>query len=221
LTITDSTISRNVSGHGGAAGVGTSAPFPGFAGPGGGVLAGTGGSISFTTLAGNSTGSSPAGAAGALSATAPVTVSSSLFAGNTGISGISQCSGSVTDGGHNLISEASDTSGCPASIPVGDPHLGPLANNGGTTETMALPVGSPALDQVPAGAPGCSGTDQRGIARPQGSACDIGAFELAVAAPVIPPPKKCAKTKAGKASSAKKKKKKKSCPKKKKKKHKK
>jgi hypothetical protein len=38
---------------------------------------------------------------------------------------------------------------------------------------MALPVGSPARN---AGA-GCPATDQRGVARPQGSACDIGAYE--------------------------------------------
>ena len=61
-----------------------------------------------------------------------------------------------------------------------DPMLGPLTYNGGTTKTMALKFGSPAKD---AGI--CTDTDdnpvttdQRGIARPQGSACDIGAYEL-------------------------------------------
>jgi hypothetical protein len=40
--------------------------------------------------------------------------------------------------------------------------------------------GSPAIDQIPAGENGCGDTivaDQRGVARPQGSACDIGAYE--------------------------------------------
>lgn len=62
-----------------------------------------------------------------------------------------------------------------------DPQLGPLQANGGPTATMALGAGSPALDRVPASGSGCPATDQRGVPRPQGSACDIGAFELAVA----------------------------------------
>jgi len=60
-----------------------------------------------------------------------------------------------------------------------DARLGPLQNNGGPTWTHALLQGSPALD---AGA--CVDvdsspllTDQRGFSRPQGTACDIGAFE--------------------------------------------
>lgn len=52
--------------------------------------------------------------------------------------------------------------------------LGPLTNNGGTTETHALLPGSPAID---AALGNCPGTDQRGISRPQGAFCDLGAFE--------------------------------------------
>ena len=55
-----------------------------------------------------------------------------------------------------------------------DPLLGPLQNNGGPTETHALLPDSPAID---AGADtACPAADQRGVARPLGSACDIGAF---------------------------------------------
>ena len=54
-----------------------------------------------------------------------------------------------------------------------DPKLGPLADNGGPADTHALLAGSPALD---AGA-GCPATDERGVSRPQGAACDIGAYE--------------------------------------------
>jgi hypothetical protein len=50
----------------------------------------------------------------------------------------------------------------------------PLANNGGSTPTHALLEGSPAADGA---GPGCPATDQRGISRPQGLRCDIGAFE--------------------------------------------
>jgi len=52
-----------------------------------------------------------------------------------------------------------------------------LKNNGGPTQTHALAPGSPALDAVSLLDPACSGTDQRGVVRPQGPGCDIGAFE--------------------------------------------
>ncbi len=64
-----------------------------------------------------------------------------------------------------------------------------LADNGGTTQTMLPDASSPLLDQVPPAS--CKPTvgsttvtgDQRGISRPQGSACDIGAVEVEVATP--------------------------------------
>ena len=55
--------------------------------------------------------------------------------------------------------------------------VAPLKNNGGSTQTHALAPGSPALDAVSLLDPSCAGTDQRGVARPQGPGCDIGAFE--------------------------------------------
>ena len=51
-----------------------------------------------------------------------------------------------------------------------------LTNNGGFTKTMALKPGSPAINRI-----FCLsgvGTDQRGVTRPQGLKCDIGAYEL-------------------------------------------
>lgn len=51
-----------------------------------------------------------------------------------------------------------------------------LTNNGGPTQTLALLAGSPAIDS--ALAINCSATDQRGVTRPQGPGCDIGAFEV-------------------------------------------
>jgi hypothetical protein len=54
--------------------------------------------------------------------------------------------------------------------------LGPLADNGGSTQTHALLADSPAIN---AGAnAGCPSSDQRGITRPQGATCDIDAFEF-------------------------------------------
>jgi predicted outer membrane repeat protein len=86
------------------------------------------------------------------------------------------CSGTITNGGNNL--DSGDTCGWGSnngSLSNIDPKLGPLAANGGPTQTMALLPGSPAIN---AGAdPGCPATDQRGVARPQGAHCDIGAYE--------------------------------------------
>jgi PKD repeat protein len=77
-------------------------------------------------------------------------------------------------GGHTMTGPTGN------SIIGGDPRLGPLASNGGETQTRALQPDSPAID-----AGSCSDVagseialDQRGIPRPQGVTCDIGAFEL-------------------------------------------
>ena len=59
---------------------------------------------------------------------------------------------------------------------IGDLLLGPLADNGGPTQTMALGLGSLAIDKGDSAA--CPATDQRGVARPQGDGCDIGAYEV-------------------------------------------
>jgi uncharacterized repeat protein (TIGR01451 family) len=58
---------------------------------------------------------------------------------------------------------------------LADPQLVPIANNGGLTQTMALSLTSPAVDA--AGTCAQPATDQRGVPRPQGAACDAGAFE--------------------------------------------
>ncbi len=51
-----------------------------------------------------------------------------------------------------------------------------VTDNGGPTHTIALVPGSPAIDA--ADSANCPPTDQRGVTRPQGAGCDIGAFEL-------------------------------------------
>ena len=92
----------------------------------------------------------------------------------------------VTDAGHNLSSDGSCAFTGVGSMNNTDPKLGPLANNGGPTLTMALLPGSPAID---AGdntlAPP---TDQRGFPRPAGLACDIGAYEYPPPIIARPPP---------------------------------
>ena len=64
-------------------------------------------------------------------------------------------------GSHNLIEDGSGGIGLTDTL-TGDPDLGPLADNGGPTQTMALLAGSPAIDAgdnnlIPAGV----ATDQR------------------------------------------------------------
>src|SRR3954453_21692603 len=79
-------------------------------------------------------------------------------------------------GGHNVFG----TLGCQGGA-FADPQLGPLADNGGPTLTFAIPPTSPAAGAGPASGADCPDTDQRGVARPQGSACDAGAYERAPA----------------------------------------
>ena len=156
-SIRHATITSNGLGSGGAAGLATG---------------GDGGS---GTPPGDSAGSGqgPAGSSGtggaAHAAGGTSTLQNSIAAANATPS----CAG-ITDGGHNI---SFPDAGCPGANV--DPKLGALADNGGPTKTRALEPGSPALDAVPAGGAGCAATDQRGVARPQEAACDIGAYEHA------------------------------------------
>ncbi len=59
-----------------------------------------------------------------------------------------------------------------------DPMLGTLAANGGFGLTLLPQVGSPVIDQVSSGCQPDVTLDQRGFARPQGIACDLGAVEV-------------------------------------------
>ncbi len=90
---------------------------------------------------------------------------------------------------HSILSACPTGATC-TNLVTTDPLLGPLENNGGSTETMALGAGSSALDTGDDGA--CPATDQRGFARPQdGDAdgvahCDVGAYELVPSMLAVP-----------------------------------
>lgn len=104
-----------------------------------------------------------------------VLVSDATAGGNCGRNG-----GQISTTGNNL--ESTDTCSFTASTDQvnQNPLLGPLQGNGGPTWTHALAVGSPAIDAIPLGINFCGmavASDQRGIARPQGTRCDVGAFE--------------------------------------------
>src|SRR5215208_460176 len=91
------------------------------------------------------------------------------------------CGGEVVDGGYNVQDGNSCTfTQSSGSLSNTDSLLDPdgLQDNGGPTETIALQPESPAVDLVGSGACPPPETDQRGVERPQGAACDSGAFEL-------------------------------------------
>lgn len=159
LNLTNSTLSGN------------KAPGKG----GGGIYqAGSGsGSVAAVTLAGN-TAAFGAGVYNDGGGTSTLSLHYTLLAGNT----TGNCDGVITSLGYNLA----DDSNCAALTQSGDQKnvnlpLGPLTNNGGPTLTHLPLTGNPAIDAIPTP---CSFTDdQRGVARPQGGKCDIGAVEVA------------------------------------------
>jgi hypothetical protein len=189
--IDDTTFVDDRTGSGGAGGDNTSTVHPGNGGPGG--AGGDGGSVHVASTStslihvtivgggvgpggagGSSAGATggnegPSGTAGAVAGPA------TLIASVIDASGAGQCSG-TSDGGDNLSFPDHSCGGIHVA-----PKLGALAANGGPTQTLLPLAGSPVVDRVPTGGPGCSGSgkDQRGVPRPQGPACDIGAVEAA------------------------------------------
>jgi hypothetical protein len=122
----------------------------------------------------------PLGGANLLTFGGPIVLRNSIIANNL-LSG--NCFANpffIFDGGHNL---QFPNATCGSTIPVADPLLGPLQDNGGPTLTHALLSGSPPIDAVPVANCSEAPTDQRGVTRPQGPACDIGAFEVVVNQP--------------------------------------
>jgi hypothetical protein len=86
--------------------------------------------------------------------------------------------GDVLSGGYNIESPGNTCGLDHASdlFDVPDLNLGPLADNGGLTPTIALLPDSVAIDVIP-GALCALPADQRGVTRPQTDGCDVGAFE--------------------------------------------
>jgi len=107
-----------------------------------------------------------------------VEVQNTIFASNTP----ANCSGGISSDGNNIDSGSSCTPRVTSDRANTNPLLGALQYNPpGPTflQTQALLSGSPAINAAANCPP--PDTDERGVTRPQGAACDVGAFEVAVA----------------------------------------
>jgi predicted outer membrane repeat protein len=153
---------------------------------GGGVVAGPGTGTEPTQtrivnsdIVGNSVGTGTGGGFSMYNPTALAgassTITNTIISGNTAAGAKANCGGALTVVSSNNLSDDASCLFTDAASKTGDPKLGQLANNGGETDTLALLAGSPAIDAGTVA--GCPASDQRGVLRPFGTACDIGAFE--------------------------------------------
>ena len=158
MTLENSTVSGNTAtGSSGGGGIRTGPPngsSPGAA------------TLTNVSVAANA---APSGTGAGLRNDGTINVKNTIISGNAG----ANCAGSgaMSEQGNNL----EDGTSCGLNINA-NPLLQPVADNGGDTQTHAIPANSPAVNAA-AGCPPPA-TDQRGVDRPQGGACDIGAYEL-------------------------------------------
>lgn len=182
-TITNSTISNNTGRPGGggifSSGITTvtnSTISGNLAMFGGGIYSTNTSTVTNSTISSNS-----ASNGGGIYNTGGGTVTFTNTIVNQSLASGGGCVGTLTSGGHNLdLFNTCRFTGTGDLINT-NPQLSALASNGGPTQTHALLEGSPAIDAGPAtcAAAPVNGLDQRGTARPKGSACDIGAYEAA------------------------------------------
>jgi hypothetical protein len=153
-------------------------------GDGGGILNGVSGTLTLnsSTVCGNSASFRGGGIWNGNFLT--LHVRNTIIAANTAPTG-PDLYGSLGSQGRNLIGNTQGGSGFdPTDLLNVNPLLGPLQNNGGPTQTMALLAGSPALN---AGNPSQLGTpDQRGVVRAGG--VNIGAYQASASAFVLTVP---------------------------------
>jgi hypothetical protein len=190
VTVTDSTISNNTA-TGAGGGVSTL----------GGIVSVTNSTISDNTSA---DGGGVFGG-GAILVYATVVHNTAPLAANLAVSGL-QSFGSVvalalgggpncavagsTSHGFNFSDDPNAITSCEFNDPsdsvgaANNPQLGGLASNGGPTFTRQPLTGSPLVDVIPVAHCSDDGAstitplvDQRGVTRPQGTGCDIGAVE--------------------------------------------
>jgi cysteine-rich repeat protein len=140
----------------------------------GGVL------LANATITANSAGNTGGGVVSSF-----CTISNTIIAGNSAGTAEPDCNAALTSDGYNLIENlehcfiSGDLTGVVTGVSA---RLGALRNNGGPTLTHAPLAGSPVLGAGSPAAPGsgggaCAADDQRGVARPIGATCDLGAVE--------------------------------------------
>jgi hypothetical protein len=145
---------------------------------GGGMLTGGNPSLTNVTMSGNSANQD--GGAIYNASSNNLIVKNSILWGNIAPNGAQIYNESGAAIVSNSIVEGGYESG--TNIITADPLLGSLQNNGGYTQTMALGAGSSAIDTGDTTT--CAVTDQRGVTRPYGAGCDMGAFELEYDLPI-------------------------------------
>jgi hypothetical protein len=149
-------------------------------------------SVLASTVAGNSAGTLTGGIYFAPASGTPIALRSTIVAGNslTSTATTTDVFGPFSSGGFNLVGIGDGATGLAgpgdrvgtAAAPI-DPRLGPLADNGGPTQTMALLDGSPALLK---GDPALAlSFDQRGVARVAWPGVDVGAYQRQAEAPSL------------------------------------
>jgi hypothetical protein len=114
---------------------------------------------------------------GILSDAGTVSLRGTILGANTAATA-PDCGGTIASTGWNRVGK---TAGCTFAAQPSDRadialRLGALGANGGPTQTIPIRAGSPALDAIPRAACGV-GVDQRGVRRPRGTRCDVGAYE--------------------------------------------
>ncbi|HEX2291692.1 MAG TPA: DNRLRE domain-containing protein, partial [Gaiellaceae bacterium] len=197
LLVSRSTLARNVAEHGGGvfvdgdgeAAVENSTVSANRAGQfGGGVLVSSRVSVRHSTVVDNNapSGGGINNGGGPLIGDGFVFLANSIVANNpTG----GNCVGTITSLGGNIENTSTCQLLAGGDQPGTPPLLGPLADNGGPTQTHALLSGSPAQDAaVCTELEPCPEVDQRGIPRPLFDGHDVGAYESELLPGGEPPP---------------------------------
>jgi len=191
LIVTESTVSENSSQDGGGIVTGgtpsatltlTNSTVSGNTATdrGGGILNLGSATLTNSTISGNEATTGDAISSQGAGSTDPaiITIRNTVLEGECNL-----MSSLVSSNGHNIESPG-DSCGFDqltdrVNVSADDLKLGELAENGGPTMTHALLPGSIAIDLIPE-AECAVGEDQRGVERPQGDACDVGAVEMGV-----------------------------------------
>lgn len=154
-------------------------------GGGGGGIYNAGGTVSIV----NSTFSlNTSSYGGGICSNGATTVRNTIVANSAWNVNCFSWAGPIINGGNNIDSGPHGLCGWGSesgSMSQTDPLLGGLADNGGSTQTMVLLPGSPAIDGVTFEPGSLPSTDQRGVARPQGARGDIGSLEVDTTAPAV------------------------------------